>query len=147
MSVSLRPSRWARCAASKHFFNWVQIGPSGFSAPTVEIDDHPRFGWRGLSLDVSRHFIGVDGIKLHTIDGLAAIKMNVLHWHLSDDQGFRIESKKYPRLQEKGSDGQFYTQTEARDVIAYARGRGVRVVPEFDMPGHLQPVGFRVIHR
>jgi len=109
--------------------------PGGFSAPAVEIDDHPRFGWRGLSLDVSRHFIGVDGIK-RTIDGLAAVKMNVLHWHLSDDQGFRIESKKYPRLQEKGSDGQFYTQAEVRDLIAYARNRGVRVVPEFDMPGH-----------
>ena len=123
------------------FLQLVTIGapntgaPSGFSAPTVEIDDHPRFGWRGLSLDVSRHFIGVDGIK-RTIDGLAAVKMNVLHWHLSDDQGFRIESKKYPRLQEKGSDGQFYTQTEVRDIISYARDRGVRVVPEFDMPGH-----------
>ena len=117
------------------FLQLVTIGPSGFSAPTVEIDDHPRFGWRGLSLDVSRHFIGVDGIK-RTIDGLAAVKMNVLHWHLSDDQGFRIESKKYPRLQEKGSDGQFYTQSEVRDIIAYARDRGVRVVPEFDIPGH-----------
>jgi hexosaminidase len=117
------------------FLQLVTIGPSGFSAPAVEIDDHPRFGWRGLSLDVSRHFIGVDGIK-RTLDGLAAVKMNVLHWHLSDDQGFRIESKKYPRLQEKGSDGQFYTQAEVRDIIAYARDRGVRVVPEFDMPGH-----------
>ncbi len=117
------------------FLQLVRIPSSGFSAPTVEIDDHPRFGWRGLSLDVSRHFIGVDGIK-RTIDGLAAVKMNVLHWHLSDDQGFRIESKKYPRLQEKGSDGQFYTQAEVRDIIAYARDRGVRVVPEFDMPGH-----------
>jgi hexosaminidase len=117
------------------FLQLVGIGPSGFSAPAVEIDDHPRFGWRGLSLDVSRHFVGVDGIK-RTIDGLAAVRMNVLHWHLSDDQGFRIESKKYPRLQEKGSDGQFYTQAEVREIIAYARDRGVRVVPEFDMPGH-----------
>jgi hexosaminidase len=117
------------------FLQLVRISSSGFSAPAVEIDDHPRFGWRGLSLDVSRHFIGVDGIK-RTIDGLAAVKMNVLHWHLSDDQGFRIESKKYPRLQEKGSDGQFYTQAEVREIIAYARDRGVRVVPEFDMPGH-----------
>jgi hexosaminidase len=123
------------------FLQLVRIGapnsnaPSGFAAPSVEIDDHPRFGWRGLSLDVSRHFIGVDGIK-RTIDGLADVKLNVLHWHLSDDQGFRIESKKYPRLQEKGSDGQFYTQTEVRDIVAYARDRGVRIVPEFDMPGH-----------
>ena len=67
---------------------------------------------------------------------LATVKLNVLHWHLSDDQGFRVESKKYPRLQQYGSDGLFYTQPEVRDVVAYARERGVRVVPEFDIPGH-----------
>jgi len=107
----------------------------GFCVPFVEIHDQPRFPWRGLSLDVSRHFIPVDGVK-RTIDGLAAVKMNVLHWHLSDDQGFRVESKRYPRLQQYGSDGLYYTQAEIRDVVAYARDRGVRVVPEFDMPGH-----------
>ena len=117
------------------FLQLVGISPSGFAAPAVEIDDHPRFEWRGLSLDVSRHFIPVDGIK-RTIDGLSAVKLNVLHWHLSDDQGFRVESKKYPKLQEKGSDGLFYTQAEVREIVAYARDRGVRVVPEFDMPGH-----------
>lgn len=109
--------------------------PAGFCVPFVEIRDQPRFAWRGLSLDVSRHFIPVDGIK-RTIDGLAAVKLNVLHWHLSDDQGFRVESKKYPRLQQQGSDGMFYTQAEIRDVVAYARDRGVRIVPEFDVPGH-----------
>jgi hexosaminidase len=109
--------------------------PSGFAAPVVEIDDHPRFEWRGLSLDVSRHFILVDEIK-RTIDGLSAVKLNVMHWHLSDDQGFRVESKRYPKLQEKGSDGLFYTQTEIREIVSYARDRGVRIVPEFDMPGH-----------
>jgi hexosaminidase len=107
----------------------------GFSVPYADIHDQPRFPWRGLSLDVSRHFIPVAGIK-RTIDGLAAVKLNVLHWHLSDDQGFRVESKKYPRLQQYGSDGLFYTQAEVRDVVAYARERGVRVVPEFDIPGH-----------
>ena len=117
------------------FLQLVRIGPSGFAAPAVEIDDHPRFPWRGLSFDVSRHFIPPDGIK-RVIDGLAMVKLNVLHWHLSDDQGFRIESKKYPKLQEKGSDAQYYTQPEVRDIIAYARDRGVRVVPEFDIPGH-----------
>ncbi len=71
-----------------------------------------------------------------TIDGLSAVKLNVLHWHLSDDQGFRVQSKKYPRLQQYGSDGMYYTQAEVREVVAYARDRGVRVVPEFDMPGH-----------
>ncbi len=107
----------------------------GFCVPLVEIHDQPRFPWRGLSLDVSRHFIPVEGVK-RTIDGLAAVKLNVLHWHLSDDQGFRVESKKYPRLQQLGSDGLYYAQAEIRDVVAYARDRGVRVVPEFDVPGH-----------
>lgn len=107
----------------------------GFSVPYVDIRDQPRFPWRGLSLDVSRHFIPVDEVE-RTIDGLAAVKLNVLHWHLSDDQGFRVESRKYPRLQEMGSDGLFYTQAEIRQVVAYARDRGVRIVPEFDIPGH-----------
>lgn len=121
------------------FLQLVQpAGPSeggGFSIAGLEIDDEPRFAWRGLSLDVSRHFIPVDGI-LRTLDGMAAVKLNVFHWHLSDDQGFRIESKKYPLLQKKGSDALFYTQAEVREIIAYAHDRGIRVVPEFDMPGH-----------
>jgi hexosaminidase len=109
--------------------------PPGFSVPYADIRDQPRFPWRGLSLDVSRHFIPFDEVE-RTIDGLAAVKLNVLHWHLSDDQGFRVESRKYPRLQEMGSDGSFYTQAEVRQVVAYARDRGVRIVPEFDIPGH-----------
>jgi hexosaminidase len=110
-------------------------GVVGFSIPDVVIQDDPRFAWRGLSLDVSRHFIPLDQVE-RTMDGMAAVKLNVLHWHLSDDQGFRIESKKYPRLQRYGSDGLYYTQAEVRAAIAYARLRGLRVVPEFDMPGH-----------
>ncbi|MGI8960949.1 MAG: beta-N-acetylhexosaminidase [Bryobacteraceae bacterium] len=108
---------------------------AGFSVPDVAIHDEPRFAWRGFSLDVSRHFIPLDEVK-RTMDGMAAVKLNVLHWHLSDDQGFRIESKRYPRLQRYGSDGLYYTQAEIRDAIAYARLRGLRIVPEFDMPGH-----------
>lgn len=107
----------------------------GFSLPSVVIRDQPRFPWRGLSLDVSRHFIPVTDVK-RTLDGMSAVKLNVLHWHLSDDQGFRVESKRYPRLQRYGSNGLYYTQAEIRDVIAYARDRGIRIVPEFDMPGH-----------
>ena len=107
----------------------------GFSMSNLQIQDAPRFPWRGLSLDVSRHFIPADEIK-RTIDGLAAVKLNVLHWHLSDDQGFRVESKRYPRLQQYASNGEYYTQAEIRDVVAYAGDRGVRIVPEFDMPGH-----------
>lgn len=107
----------------------------GFSVPDVTIHDKPRFPWRGLSLDVSRHFIPVQEVE-RTIDAMAAVKLNVFHWHLSDDQGFRIQSKRYPLLTKDGSDGQFYTQAQAREVVAYARARGVRVIPEFDMPGH-----------
>ena len=107
----------------------------GFSVPNVVIHDEPRFAWRGLSFDVSRHFMPVDDVK-RTLDGLAAVKLNVLHWHLSDDEGFRVESNKYPKLQELGSDGMYYTQAEIRDILAYAADRGIRVVPEFDMPGH-----------
>jgi hexosaminidase len=75
-------------------------------------------------------------VVYRTLDGMEAVKLNVFHWHLSEDQGFRVESKKFPLLQEKGSDGLFYTQEEIRAVIEYARDRGIRVVPEFDMPGH-----------
>jgi len=107
----------------------------GFSVPDVNVRDEPRFEWRGLSLDVSRHFIPIDGVR-RTLDGMAAVKLNVLHWHLSDDQGFRIESKRYPRLQQYGSDGMYYSQAEVRGIIAYARDLGIRIVPEFDMPGH-----------
>jgi hexosaminidase len=117
------------------FLQLVQITPSGFAAPAVTIKDLPRFAWRGMLVDVSRHFIPVDVLK-RNIDGMAAVKMNVLHWHLSDDQGFRAESKKFPKLTQAGSDGMFYTQEEIRDIIAYAHNRGIRVMPEFDMPGH-----------
>ncbi len=107
----------------------------GFSVPGVSIHDEPRFPWRGLSLDVARHFIPLDQLR-RTIDGLAAVKMNVLHLHLSDSEGFRVESRRFPRLTGLGSDGMFYTQTEMRGLIIYARDRGLRIVPEFDVPGH-----------
>jgi hexosaminidase len=117
------------------FLQLVQISPEGFAAPAVLIEDRPRFPWRGLLIDVSRHFMPVEVIK-RELDGMEAVKLNVLHWHLSDDQGFRVESKKFPRLQKLSSDGQFYTQEQIREVIEYARDRAIRVVPEFDMPGH-----------
>jgi hexosaminidase len=117
------------------FLQLVAITPSGLVAPAVHIEDAPRFPWRGLTIDVSRHFVYLDTLK-RNVDGMAAAKMNVLHLHLSDDQGFRVESKAFPRLQEMGSDGKYYTQAEIRDLIAYASDRGIRVLPEFDMPGH-----------
>ncbi len=113
----------------------VQIGPKGFAVPAVTIKDQPRFPWRGTLIDVSRHFIPIDAMK-RNLDGMAAVKMNVLHWHLSDDQGFRVESKKFPKLAGEGSEGMYYTQDQIRDLIAYAHDRGIRIVPEFDTPGH-----------
>ena len=117
------------------FLQLVEITPNGFAAPAVSIQDQPRFPWRGLMIDAGRHFIPLDIVK-RNLDGMEAVKMNVFHWHLSENQGFRVESKKFPKLQELGSDGLYYTQEEVRDLIAYARDRGIRVVPEFDMPGH-----------
>jgi hexosaminidase len=117
------------------FLQLVETTPAGFAAPAIVIDDKPRFPWRGLMIDAGRHFMPLDVIK-RNLDGMAAVKLNVFHWHLSENQGFRIESKKFPKLHEMGSDGLCYTQSEVRDVIAYARDRGIRVIPEFDMPGH-----------
>ncbi|HZR66451.1 MAG TPA: family 20 glycosylhydrolase [Terriglobales bacterium] len=117
------------------FLQLVEVTPQGFAVPAVVIDDKPRFPWRGLMIDSGRHFMPVEVIK-RNLDGMAAVKMNVFHWHLSENQGFRVESKKFPKLQEMGSDGLYYTQEQVRDVIDYARDRGIRVIPEFDMPGH-----------
>jgi len=117
------------------FLQLVETTNEGFAVPAISIEDSPRFAWRGLMIDVSRHFIPLDVLR-RNLDGMAAVKLNVFHWHLSDNQGFRVESRKFPKLQEMGSDGLFYTQNEVRDLIAYARERGIRVVPEFDMPGH-----------
>ena len=117
------------------FLQLVKSSPQGFVVPAVVIDDQPRFPWRGLMLDAGRHFMPLDTVR-QTLDGMEAVKLNVFHWHLSEDQGFRVESKTFPLLQEKGSDGLYYTQDEIRGILAYARDRGIRVVPEFDMPGH-----------
>jgi len=113
----------------------VEIDADGVSLPAVVVDDAPRFPWRGLMIDSSRHFMPMEVVK-RNLDGMAAVKLNVLHWHLVDDQGFRVESKVAPRLHELGSDGLFYTQTQIREIIDYAADRGIRVVPEFDLPGH-----------
>lgn len=108
---------------------------AGSYFPHVHIEDAPRFVWRGLMLDVARHFIPTDVVK-RNIDAMATVKMNVLHLHLTDDEGFRIESKSFPKLHTEGSGGRFYTQEQMKDIIGYARLRGIMVVPEFDLPGH-----------
>ena len=134
--------------------------PSRWQMPAVSIEDYPRFSWRGAHLDVARHFMPKEFIKKY-IDLLALHKMNVFHWHLTEDQGWRLEIKKYPRLTEVGAwrretligrqrqyadstqwrfDGEphggFYTQDDAREIVAYAAARFVTVVPEIEMPGH-----------
>jgi hexosaminidase len=117
---------------------------SGIKIPQVNIQDEPRYGWRGMHLDVGRHLFSVEFIKKY-IDMLAMHKMNVFHWHLTEDQGWRIEIKKYPRLTEIGSVrknpdgttyGGFYTQEQIREVVAYAASRFIDVMPEIEMPGH-----------
>jgi hexosaminidase len=108
---------------------------NGYYLPAVEIEDQPRFPWRGLMIDACRHFMPINMVK-RNLDAMAAVKMNVLHWHLSEDQGFRVESKVYPKLHQLGSDGLYYSHAQIKDVIEYAAARGIRVYPEFDVPGH-----------
>ncbi|HEX8141150.1 MAG TPA: family 20 glycosylhydrolase [Pyrinomonadaceae bacterium] len=108
---------------------------SGYFLPLARIQDKPRFPWRGLHIDMCRHWQPIAVIK-RNLDGMAAVKLNVLHLHLTDNQGFRIESRRFPKLHQMGSDGLYYSQDEIREIIAYARDRGIRVIPEFDIPGH-----------
>ena len=117
------------------FLQLIQITSQGFAVPAVTIEDKPRFAWRGLMIDSGRHFMPIEVIK-RNLDGMAGVKLNVFHWHLSENQGFRVQSLRFPKLHEMGSDGLYYTQDQIRDVLSYARDRGIRVIPEFDMPGH-----------
>lgn len=117
------------------FLQLVNLDTQGFAVPALRINDRPRFPWRGLMIDAGRHWMPMNVIK-RNLDGMAAVKLNVFHWHLSENQGFRVESKVFPKLQEMGSDGHYYTQQQVKEIIAYARDRGIRVIPEFDMPGH-----------
>ncbi|MCP2029078.1 hexosaminidase [Flavobacterium sp. HSC-32F16] len=113
----------------------LQNDSKSFYFPVSQISDFPRFTWRGLMLDASRHFQPVDVVK-RNLDALAAVKMNIFHWHLVDDQGWRIETKKHPKLIELASDGLYYTQEEIRNIVKYADERGILIVPEIDVPGH-----------
>ncbi len=117
------------------FIQLLKVDERGYYFPALKIVDYPRFPWRGLMIDVSRHFMPVDVIK-RNLNAMAFLKMNVLHLHLSDDQGFRVESKIFPELTKLGSDGEYFTQDQIKDIIAYADARGIRVIPEFDVPGH-----------
>ena len=113
----------------------LQNNSTAYYFPVVEITDSPRFTWRGLMIDAARHFQPVDVIK-RNLDAMASMKMNVFHWHLADDQGWRIELKNHPKLTELASDGNFYTQEEIKNIVKYADERGILVIPEIDVPGH-----------
>lgn len=113
----------------------LETDAQGYFFPGVLINDAPRFPWRGLMIDAGRHFQPVDVIK-RNLDAMEMVKLNVLHLHLSEDQGFRVESLRFPKLQQMGSNGEYYMQSQIRDIISYASDRGIRVIPEFDMPGH-----------
>jgi N-acetyl-beta-hexosaminidase len=107
----------------------------GYFLPFAKIEDKPFYKWRGLMIDPCRHWMPMEMI-LRNLDGMAMMKMNVMHFHLSEDQGFRIESKVFPKLTEFGSDGNYFTQDQIKQIIKYAADRGIRVYPEFDVPGH-----------
>ncbi|MFL5619610.1 MAG: beta-N-acetylhexosaminidase [Gemmatimonadaceae bacterium] len=113
----------------------VERTDTTISLPALTIEDRPRYPWRGLMIDVSRHWMP-KSVILRNLDAMAAVKLNVLHLHLTDDQGFRVESQLFPRLHQEGSGGNYYTQDDIREIVGYAADRGIRVVPEFDLPGH-----------
>jgi len=113
----------------------VDNNENSYYFPEILIKDKPRFTWRGLMIDVARHYEPMDVLK-RNLDAMASVKLNVFHWHLTDDQGFRIESKLHPKLHQLASDGQYYTQNQIKDIVEYASDRGIRVVPEVDVPGH-----------
>lgn len=117
----------------------IQTDGENTFVPLVSINDNPRFVWRGVMLDSARHFLPISDI-LRQIDGMAAAKLNVFHWHLTDDQGWRFESLRYPKLQQLTSDGDYYTQDQMRQVVQYAADRGIRVVPEIDFPDHASAI-------
>ncbi|HET7065094.1 MAG TPA: family 20 glycosylhydrolase [Rudaea sp.] len=164
--LSITPHRITLTAGTPHgLFNgavslWQLLVPGSPGAqalrvPCAQIEDYPRFAWRGLLLDSARHFQSPEFVK-HFIDTMALHKLNVMHWHLTDDQGWRIQIKKYPKLTEigawrapqpdemqlvdpaTGKYGGFYTQDQIRDIVRYAAERYVTIVPEIDMPGHAQ---------
>jgi hexosaminidase len=113
----------------------ISADEKGYYYPGLLIVDSPRFAWRGILLDLALHFMPIDVVK-RTLDGMAAVKMNVIHLCLCNDQGWRIESKIFPKLQQLGSDGIYYTQENIKEIIQYAGQRGIRVVPEFVVPAH-----------
>ncbi|WP_045419091.1 beta-N-acetylhexosaminidase [Vibrio campbellii] len=121
------------------FLQLVTTDATGYFVPAVSIQDEPRFPWRGVSYDTSRHFIELDVI-LRQLDAMASAKMNVFHWHIWDDQAIRIQLDNYQKLWQDTADGDYYTKDEIRYVVNYARNLGIRVIPEISLPGHASAV-------
>lgn len=121
------------------FLQLVTTDATGYFVPEVSIQDEPRFPWRGVSYDTSRHFIELDMI-LRQLDAMASAKMNVFHWHMWDDQAIRIQLDNYQKLWQDTADGDYYTKDEIRYVVNYARNLGIRVIPEISLPGHASAV-------
>lgn len=113
----------------------LYVENEAFAWPYAIINDAPRYPWRGLMIDVCRHWIPKELI-LRNLEAMASVKMNVFHWHLSEHQAFRVESKIFPKLHELGSNGEYYSQEEIQEIVEFAAARGIRVIPEFDLPGH-----------
>ena len=132
-------SRFGAMRGMETLLQLIQNDSQNSFIPLVSISDKPRFPWRGVLIDSARHFMPLETIK-RQIDGIAAARMNVFHWHLTDDQGWRFASDHYPQLQQKASDGLFYTQGQMKEIVRYATERGIRVVPELDLPGHASAI-------
>lgn len=123
----------------------LESDAKGYFFRGADIEDAPRFPWRGLLISQPYHFMPMDVIK-RTLDAMAAVKMNVFHFYISDDQGYRIESKVYPRLHQLASDGQYFTHAQVKEMIDYAYQRGIRVIPEIDLPGHSTAILYAYPH-
>ncbi|KOC91347.1 family 20 glycosylhydrolase [Winslowiella iniecta] len=132
-------SRFGAMRGMETLLQLIQNDSQNSFIPFITISDQPRFPWRGVLIDSARHFMPLETIK-RQIDGIAAARMNVFHWHLTDDQGWRFASNHYPQLQQHASDGLFYTQEQMKAVVRYAADRGIRVVPELDLPGHASAI-------
>lgn len=138
-TVSLTAAQWMGAQRGLETFLQLLGQSRELRVPQVKITDAPRFPWRGVLLDSSRHFLPIDVIK-RQIDAMAAAKFNIFHWHLTDDQGWRFESRRYPNLHRLASDGDYYTRAQMKEIVAYAAARGMAVLPEIDMPGHASAI-------
>ncbi|MGI9277056.1 MAG: family 20 glycosylhydrolase [Endozoicomonas sp.] len=146
-SLNISPGRIEVSSATEYGALWalqslsqmVEIVDGSPVVRQLQINDRPRLSWRGLLIDTSRHFMPFD-LMLKLLDAMAMVKLNVLHLHFADDQGFRIESTRFPKLHELASNGEFYTQQQVRQLVEHAANLGIRVLPELNFPGHSSAV-------